>query len=166
MKQRLKRLKKMVRKPVKRFSRLFSFLCVGGLGALVNLLCFTAVYDALASPLGTQLAYLSSFLLATEVSILVNFVLNDRFTFHNLHNFQRSWPIRCLRFHVTSIAGVAVVLVISFSLLHFLHMRALFAQGIALLVATGFNFAGHHFFTYRRIDKRRTDEVADYYPHL
>lgn len=43
-------------------------------------MCFSTVYTQLERKLQNLVAYLIAFLLATEVSILVNFVLNDRIT--------------------------------------------------------------------------------------
>ncbi len=53
-----------------------------------------------------------------------------------------------MRYHVTSVGGTLVTLGLSFSLLHVLHVPALFAQAMALVVATVFNFVAHHVFTY------------------
>jgi len=128
--------------------RLFSFLLVGGFGAVVNLVCFSCAYYALGWPANRLLAYASAFVIATEVSILVNFMLNDRFTFRQLHDRGSAWQARCMRYHVTSVGGTLVTLGISFSLVHVLHVPALFAQAMALVVATVFNFVAHHVFTY------------------
>jgi len=128
--------------------RLVSFLVVGGFGAVVNLVCFSCAYYALGWPVSRLLAYAIAFIIATEVSILVNFMLNDRFTFRQLHDRRRAWQARCMRHHVTSVGGTLVTLGISFSLLHVLHVPALLAQAMALVVATGFNFVAHHVFTY------------------
>jgi putative flippase GtrA len=136
------------------FHRLFSFLLIGGIGAIINILCFTITYASLIRLTAALVAYFVAFFLATEISIMTNFVLNDSFTFRHLHGSDRSWQIRCLRFHATTIGGVVLTMSISFSLLHFLHVLALLSQAIALLVATSFNFAGHHIFTYRRFHKR------------
>ena len=129
--------------------QLFSFLCVGGVGAIVNLLCFSGVYYPLLEVTNSLLAYVIAFVVATEVSIFSNFILNDRFTFGDLH--ARSWHVRCLRYHVTSIGGVLITLVSSFSLLHLLHVPALFAQATAIIIATACNFVFHRLFTYRDV---------------
>ncbi|HET8841665.1 MAG TPA: GtrA family protein [Ktedonobacteraceae bacterium] len=77
-------------------SRLFSFLCVGGLAAVINVLCFTGIYNSLVPSVGTVTAYFSGFLLATEISILTNFALNDCITFRRLRDSdcQRPWSMR------------------------------------------------------------------------
>jgi putative flippase GtrA len=131
--------------------RLFSFLFIGGLGAMVNILCFTAAYSTLLPSASTLVAYFVAFLLATEVSMLTNFALNDGITFRHFRGTHRSWLTRCLRFHATSAGGTALTLGISFSLLHFVLIRAVLAQALALVIATAFNFVGHHVFTYRHV---------------
>ena len=126
--------------------RLFSFLCIGGFGAIVNLLCFSGVYYPLLEIANSFVAYGMAFVVGTEVSIVSNFILNDRLTFGDLH--ARSWQARCLRYHVTSIGGVLLTLGSSFALLHLLHVPALLAQATALIIATACNFVFHHVFTY------------------
>jgi dolichol-phosphate mannosyltransferase len=131
------------------FQRLFSFLFVGGLGAVVNLACFSIIYYLLVQSIYGLVAYLVAFITATEVSIVTNFVLNDHITFRHLHGQTHSWRRRCVRFHVTSVGGTLLTLGISFSFLHLLHISALLSQGTALIIATAFNFVFHHIFTYR-----------------
>lgn len=133
----------------KMFGQLFSFLCVGGFGAIVNIFCFSGVYYPLLEVTNSFIAYAIAFVVATEVSIVSNFILNDHFTFGDFH--ARSWPARCLRYHVTSIGGVILTLGSSFSLLHLLHIPALPAQATALIIATAWNFVFHHVFTYGHV---------------
>ena len=129
--------------------RLFSFLCIGGFGAIVNLLCFSGVYYPLFEVANSFVAYGMAFVVGTEVSIVSNFILNDRLTFGDLH--ARSWQARCLRYHVTSIGGVLLTLGSSFSLHHLLHVPALPAQAAALIIATACNFVLHRVFTYGHV---------------
>ena len=126
--------------------RLLRFLMVGGLGAIVNLACFTGVYYFLLRITGSSAAYGMAFLVGTETSIVFNFLLNDHLTFGDLH--YRSWQQRCLRYHVTSSIGVLLTLGSSFALLHLLHIPAFLAQAAALLIATACNFTLHQVFTY------------------
>jgi dolichol-phosphate mannosyltransferase len=133
--------------------RLFSFLCIGGFAALINLLCFSIVYYRMTQAINVLPAYVLAFLMATEVSIVANFIPNDRITFRNLPGQCRSWGTRCLRFHMTSIGGISLTLGFSFTFLHLFHILALLAQAAALLIATAFNFVFHHLFTYRHIQK-------------
>lgn len=143
------RLLSFARKRFDLVKRLLSFLVVGGLGAIVNIVIFTFSYNRLEHSSYRLVAYLVAFVLATEISLLFNFFLNDQVTFRHLRGQKRSWIVRCARFHVTSIGGTLLTLAISFTLLNIVHLSALFAQAIALIIATAFNFAFHHLFTYR-----------------
>jgi putative flippase GtrA len=116
---------------------------------MVNVLCFSCVYYPLFQITNSFIAYGLAFVVGTEVSIVSNFILNDRLTFSDLHT--RSWQARCLRYHVTSAGGVLLTLVSSFSLLHLLHVPALPAQATALIIATACNFVLHRFFTYGHV---------------
>ena len=130
--------------------RAFSYLFVGGIAAIINLITLQLTLNLLAKtsvPYGFQ--YNIAFLVATEVSILANFIPNDRITFSHLPGHSRSWIQRCARFHVTCIGGVIVTYAV-FSLLHVVFkMHPLPSQAVALIIATAFNFTFHHLFTYR-----------------
>ncbi|HEX6543166.1 MAG TPA: GtrA family protein [Ktedonobacterales bacterium] len=130
--------------------RLFSYLFVGGIAAIINLITLKFTLDWLATtsvPYGFQ--YNIAFLIATEISIMANFIPNDRITFSRLPGHSRSWLHRCARFHVTCIGGVIVTYAI-FSLLHVVFkIHPLPSQAVALIIATAFNFTFHHVFTYR-----------------
>jgi putative flippase GtrA len=89
-----------------------------------------------------------AFAIATEISILANFIPNDYLTFRHLPGHKRTWLARCARFHMTCVAGVALTLGIS-SGLFLLSVPAWLAQAIALILVTAFNFTAHHLFTYR-----------------
>jgi putative flippase GtrA len=88
--------------------RLLSFLCIGGVGAIVNVICFTLSYHVLQPLVGAPIPYFGAFCLATELSLLTNFMLNDHFTFRRLRRFIGPWHARCLRFHTTCIGGVCL----------------------------------------------------------
>ncbi len=116
---------------------------------MVNLLCFSGAYYPLLEVTNSFIAYGIAFVVGTEISIVSNFILNDRLTFGNLH--ARSWQARCLRYHATSMGGVLLTFGSSFSLLHLLHVSALPAQAAALIIATACNFVFHHVFTYGHV---------------
>jgi len=140
--------------------RLFTYLIIGGTAALVNLgvlkLMFVLgdkLYHLPANDSNDlSLHYLPYFLLANvvayELSILANFVPNDYVTFRHMPGHSRSWAARCLRFHITSVSGVLVTLIISGILHYGLKLDALIAQAIALILAVFYNFTVHHVFTY------------------
>lgn len=138
--------------------RLVTYLFVGGFAAVVNLVVFTIMYYRVwpVTPTDTTLLhtahYLAAFALATEISILANFIPNDYLTFRHLPGHSRSWLMRCLRFHATCVMGTLLTLAISYTM-HLIGLHATLGQAIALIVVTAFNFTMHHVFTYRHTDK-------------
>lgn len=130
--------------------RLFSYLFVGGIAAIINLITLQLTLNLLAkAAFPYEIHYAIAFAVATEISILANFIPNDRITFSHLPGHSRSWIQRCARFHLTTTGGIIVTLAVS-SLLHLVFkVPALPSQAVALIVATAFNFTFHHLFTYR-----------------
>jgi putative flippase GtrA len=131
--------------------RLVSFLFIGGLASLVNLTVLSLVYYHSFQSLNDVVHHAIAFLSASEIAILVNFSLNDYFTFRYLPGHARSWAVRCARFHLTSFTGVVLTFLISFSLNYGLHILFVLAQAIAILIALFYNFTAHHLFTYRSL---------------
>lgn len=62
----------------------FNYLLFGGFAVVVNLLVFSLVYYRIGWPADQQWHYAVAFALASEVSILANFVPNDAITFRHL----------------------------------------------------------------------------------
>lgn len=120
-----------------------SFLIVGGLGALVNLACVW-VFSRF-----TSLPYDIYIVLSTEIALLCNFALNDRFTFQSLVDGRRPFWLRCLRFHGPSALGFVLTLLISYAGYHAGHLSPVIAQAVAILIVTVVNFLMHRFWTYR-----------------
>lgn len=130
--------------------RAFTYLIIGGTAAVVNL-GILAIFWHFGSP--TVLWYLIlANVVAYELSIMANFIPNDYFTFRRLDGHNRSWLARCLRFHITSLSGVAVTSILFTLFFHLMGQQAhlaLVAQAIAIIIATFYNFTVHHLFTYR-----------------
>jgi putative flippase GtrA len=135
---------------IQRFS---TFLIVGGIAALVNLAVFAIglrLLSALSPNMNAYLQNLLAYVVASEISILANFVLNDPITFSRLPGHDRPWLVRCLRFHVTAILGVTVTFTVE-NVMHFIvGFPALYAEATGIIIALFFNFTVHHLFTYRR----------------
>jgi putative flippase GtrA len=131
--------------------RFFSFAFIGGLASLVNLLVLYVVYYHISLPISIHVHYVIAFLLASEISILANFIPNDYFTFRHLAGHQRSWSARCLRFHITCISGTLLTFLINFGLSYGLHISPVLAQAVALIIVLFYNFTIHHLFTYRQV---------------
>lgn len=129
--------------------RLFSFLFIGGFGAVINLVIANLLYEKLSLPINAGIHYVIAQTISYEISLLVNFSLNDYFTFRHLEGHARSWFARCSRFHLTAGVGFFLNLIFGFSLHFFLHIPSTIAQAIAIILVLFYNFTAHHFFTYR-----------------
>lgn len=129
--------------------KFFSFAFFGGLGALVNLAVYALIIMAplpLKFTIHDTIAYLAAF----EISVIANFIPNDYFTFRHSAGRERSWLMRGLRFNITSITGGILTYILHIVLL-LVHVSPLISQAIALIIVMFYNFAFHHFFTYRRV---------------
>ncbi len=131
--------------------RFFSFVFIGGMASLVNLIVLYVVYYHLHMPGSTHVHYVIAFLLASEISILANFIPNDYFTFRHLPGHKRSWGARCLRYHMTSVSGTLLTFLINFGLSYGLRISPVLAQVAALIIVLFYNFTVHHLFTYRHV---------------
>ncbi len=128
--------------------RIFSFLVIGGSASFVNLLG-VFILDRIFRPTpNATLLYVIISALATEVSLIYNYYLNDRYTFHSLIDASRSWLQRCIRFHGPASVGFLLTIAISTGLFKLTHVPVA-SQGIAIVIVTGVNFLMHRFWTYR-----------------
>lgn len=132
--------------------QLLAFLVIGGSASVVNLaiiLFFDVADPAHHNDLVRHLVYSA---VATEISLLYNFFLNDRFTFHAMIDQRRSWLQRCIRFHGPASVGFVLTLVLSsvfFSLTSKWPHHAVVSQAFAIIIVTAVNFMMHRFWTYR-----------------
>ncbi len=132
--------------------QLVSFLVIGGSASLLNLIIIFA-FDLLDKTHHNDLTrHLIYSAIATEISLLYNFMLNDRFTFHAMIDQRRTWLQRCIRFHGPASVGFVLTLILSsvfFSLTQTLPHHAVIAQAMAIVIVTAVNFTMHRFWTYR-----------------
>lgn len=134
--------------------RVISYLFFGGVAALVNLGVFYIMYYHVLASVAAQNASLGnvlSYVVAAELSILANFIPNDRFTFNTLPGAHRPWIQRCLRFHTTCIIGSLLTFLIEFGITHFTPIQPIIAEALATLIVLVYNFSFHHIFTYRHV---------------
>lgn len=134
--------------------RVISYLFFGGLAALVNLGAFYIMYYHVLASLVAQNASLGnvlSYIVAAELSIIANFIPNDRFTFNTLPGAHRPWIQRCLRFHMTTIVGSVLTFLLEFAMSHFTPIQPIIAEALATLIVLVYNFSFHHIFTYRHV---------------
>ncbi len=63
----------------------------------------------------------------------------------------RSWGVRCARFHVTSLVGSGLTILIQLFFSHIVHIDPFFGEAFALIIVLFYNFSFHHLFTYRHV---------------
>jgi putative flippase GtrA len=100
--------------------RFLKFAAVGASGVVVNL----GVLALALGPLGLRSTAAS--VLAIEISVLSNFVINERWTFADQH--EGAWPARLLRFQLVSLVGALVQFAV-FLAGNVLALAALGAEG-------------------------------------
>ncbi|HEY7122664.1 MAG TPA: GtrA family protein [Ktedonobacterales bacterium] len=118
--------------------RLGKFLVVGGTGLGVNSAALFLLYQMLSLPLVLASG------LATELSIVSNFCLNDRWT------FGCRWPTwgRFFKFNLVALGGLVLATLTLWSLVTLLRMPYLFANLLGVLLATSWNFVVNVFWTW------------------
>jgi dolichol-phosphate mannosyltransferase len=116
------------------------YLVVGGSGVVVNSGALAFFHQLLAMPL-----VLSS-MLAVELSIGSNFLLNDRWT------FGRRWPSwrRFFKFNLVSLVGLVITTAVLWALVTGAHSPYLLANLFGILLAMIWNFCINLFWTWRR----------------
>jgi len=123
--------------------RVGTYLAIGALITLENLVSITFLTRQHVIPYVVYIA------VAQEVSVLFNFLLNDRFTFHTVTAIRYPWHVRCLRFHSIALSGGIATVGISTVMHQVFHLMPVIAQLIAISTMTFVNFAMHRFWTYR-----------------
>jgi putative flippase GtrA len=118
--------------------KLSKFLVVGGTGVGVNSAALFLLYQLLSLPLVVASP------LATELAIVSNFYWNDRWT------FGRRWPSwgRFFKFNLVALGGVLITTLTLWALVTTLKMPYLFANLLAILLATSWNFVVNMFWTW------------------
>lgn len=94
--------------------KVFKFMIVGGFGALVQLVSLQLFRAVLPD---FQLAFLTSFLLATllsiETAIVSNFIFNNIWTFSDLRLSAAEIPAKFFQFNLTSLGSLLIQMVIA-----------------------------------------------------
>jgi putative flippase GtrA len=139
--------------------RFFSFAFIGGFAACVNLAVFYIVDHFINLPVNAVAHNAIAFLVANEISLLTNFISNDYFTFRHMAR-NRSWSMRCARFHVTACSGITLTYILQFCFNFFFHFSSVFALATAIWIVLFYNFTFHHVFTYRHKKPTVTPAVS------
>jgi dolichol-phosphate mannosyltransferase len=126
-----------------RLARPIRFGMVGISGIVVNsaILWVLAREFDLAVPLASAIA--------TEVSILTNFLLNDRWTFRGAGR-ERPMRARLLRYNGIALGGLALTTGLLTLLTSVSQLPLLIANLLAIAVATAWNYVGNSRWTWRR----------------
>ena len=116
------------------------YLAVGGSGVAVNSGALAFFHQLLAMPL------VFSSVLAVELSIASNYLLNDRWT------FGRRWPSwrRFFKFNLVSLGGLVITTAVLWALVTGAHSPYLLANLFGILLATIWNFGINLFWTWGR----------------
>lgn len=126
--------------------RLSCYGVVGVTGVGVNM----AVLYLLVQ--GAGLHHLVAAAIASEASILSNFLLNDRWTFRDV-NSTLSWPRRLLHYNAITLGGTALSLGVLALLTDLLGIYYLLANLFAIGAATVANYVLNSRFTWTPGDK-------------
>lgn len=131
-----------IQQSIRRLARPLRFGVVGLSGIVVN----SAILWVLVREL--HLAVTLGSVLATEVAILSNFLLNDRWTFRGAR--ERSFMQRLVRFNGVALGGMAITVGILTTLASYTHLHLLFANLLAVGAATGWNYLVNSRWTWRQ----------------
>ena len=114
----------------KDFERLLKFSVVGAFGALINSF-FLWLFTEIAG-----IFYLFSSLMAIEIAIFVQFMLNDRWTFHEKRT--KGWSEffkRILKSNIWRAGGIALNIAVLFLLTEYAHIYYLLSNIFGILCA-------------------------------
>ena len=136
-----------------RFGRMSRFALIGGIGAVVNI----ALVAALTS---VGAGYLLAALIAAEVTIVMNFGLQERFVFRDLRNEGRGVWHRFGHSFGFNNAETLVRLPLLALLVSTAHFAAVPATAITLLIAFLARFTFHSRVIYRPRSARQAQELA------
>lgn len=113
-----------------RMGRMTRFAAVGAFGTVVNLLVMAALL------LGVfEVNYVVAAVIAAEISILHNFVLQERFVFHDLRDGVNSFRGRLIQHLLFNNAEALIRLPFLILLVEMLYVWPLHAQVITLAIA-------------------------------
>ena len=113
-----------------RLGRLTRFSAVGALGTVLNLLVMALLVHGVF-----DVDYLVAATVAAEISILHNFVLQERFVFRDLRNGANTWRGRLTQHLLYNNAEALIRLPFLILLVETAHVMALLAQAVTLAVA-------------------------------
>ena len=111
--------------------RFYLFAAIGMSGVIINM----AIYSLLVS---TGLAIAISGAISAVVTLLMNFILNDRITWSDSHHTL--WHRRAGKYIVTSLLGICINIGVLSVMYHGLRVEYLLANFIGILLSTIWNY--------------------------
>lgn len=129
-----------------------TFLVIGGFTSVINLVVAALAWHFLTpAPFSDAIQNTIGTIIGIEISLIVNFMLNDKFTFSDTSGHDRPWLARFSRFHVTALGGVLLTLLLQAAFTDLLHLSKLIALALSIIIVLFYNFTFHQFFTYRHL---------------
>ena len=129
-----------------RFGKMSLFAIIGGLGAIANLVIMWALIR-----FGVE--YVTAAIISAEVTIIANFLAQERFVFHDMRGSATSgvWTRFAKAALFNNLELVVRIPVITL-LVHTWHISSVIAAGITLLVAFVVRFVFNSLVVYRQTD--------------
>ncbi|MDB5058638.1 MAG: hypothetical protein JWO59_2110 [Chloroflexi bacterium] len=122
--------------------RMARFAIVGTCGVAVNTVTLFLLVNM------GHLNKLIAAAIATEVTIVTNFIMNDVWTFRGVHS-RLSWPERLLRYNAVALGGMLITLAVLAMLTLWVGLHYLVANLIAIATATIWNYVVNFRLTWR-----------------
>jgi dolichol-phosphate mannosyltransferase len=132
-----------------RFKRIFKFCIVGLTGIIVNQGSLWLLTESIFPSI--HLYYLNASMIAIELSILSNFVLNNFFTFGDA---KKEWIIvRLLKYNLTCIIGSIFNFIVLWSFTEWFHIHYLISNLLGIVVAFLWNYSISFRWVWKKNDK-------------
>lgn len=120
--------------------RIIRYGLVGGIGIPIQdlaLLCFTFL---LGNPSPSNPLFLLAEVCAFEVSNIINFVLNQLFTYSEQRIHGWEWVRRIAKGQLTSLSALLISLLSALALIYFFHVNQYIANPAGIVIAFVYNF--------------------------
>ncbi|MCW3135730.1 MAG: GtrA family protein [Canidatus Methanoxibalbensis ujae] len=119
----------------KEFTRMFKFCIVGGIGMCINTFFIWLLTDIM------HIFYIISAVIAIEIAIFIQFMLNDRWTFREKQTIGvRQFIIRMTKSNTWRAGGIALNLTVLYVLTEHAHFYYLVSNIFGILCAFLLNY--------------------------
>jgi dolichol-phosphate mannosyltransferase len=114
--------------------RMLKFIGVGLSGSVVNLSLIALLREAVG------FNYLLAGAIAFEISVIWNFMLNDRFTFSDRKRDGSKFISRLWRFNTTSLGGFIIYVCLLAAFTELIGLHYILSAAVGIIAAFGWNF--------------------------